>query len=164
MRAPDGRLCAAPLGDTTVSVGAHLTLPSQPRRVPSLSALKGGEGIQLVGDPFEDARPDCRLRHYSRNGLDDSPGSRAQWCERHLLPVSARAARRRARSRASVRDRRNRQYSARSVAAGGSGGVDQFHVKPARAEFPLRLHSVAAIGPCAFAPAGEEEIRSSKPL
>jgi hypothetical protein len=36
--------------------GAHLTLPIAKRWVPSLSALGGGEGIQLLGNPFEHTR------------------------------------------------------------------------------------------------------------
>jgi len=35
---------------------AHLTLPIAKRWVPSLSPLKGGEGIQLLGNPFEHTR------------------------------------------------------------------------------------------------------------
>ena len=45
LSAPGGEEGRGEAGDSRALAGAHLTLPSAARRVPSLSPLKGGEGI-----------------------------------------------------------------------------------------------------------------------
>jgi hypothetical protein len=102
--------------------------------------------VQPLLDQFKHPQGDCRSRRGSRSGSPGSRGAQGPASGRHLALVARHAVRRRARSPACARGRRNQRDMARSDTSGENGARSASRARPKavfrhrsqRASAPLR--------------------------